>query len=166
MTDLLHLPAQPDAPIACDMSTAQDTPDERLREYGRLFERALLRRQRTAHALVLSFRAAPDTREEVNDLARREAACCPFADYRVETVGDEVTYTITNTITGERRAGVDVMLDAFYTLPDHAGSDFAGSLDRLADNGAPSPTNAPSPTVQRGSLRQRGQPSLYTRSGR
>jgi hypothetical protein len=132
MTNALHLPAQPAAPLVCDMSAAADTPDERLRDYDRLFERALLHRQRRADAVVFSFRADPDTRQAVDDLARREAACCPFLDYRVETVGDEVIWTITNTITGDGRASVDAVLDAFHDLPEPAGSDLGGLLDRLA----------------------------------
>ena len=85
MTDVLHLPARPGAPIACDMSTASDTPDERLSEYTRLFERALVRCERPDDAVVFTFRADPGLREQVEDLAGREAACCPFLDYRVET---------------------------------------------------------------------------------
>jgi hypothetical protein len=135
MTNVLHLPARPDAPIVCDMSAGQDTPQERLREYGRLFERALAHRERRADAVVFSFRADPGVLEEVGDLARREAACCPFVDYRVEMVGDEVRWTITNPITGDERAGVDVILDSFHALPDHAGSDFADYLSRLAERG-------------------------------
>ena len=136
MTDLLHLPAQADAPIACDMSSARDTPDERLADYGRLFERALVRRDRHEQTVVFAFRATPGTREQVEDLARREAACCPFLDYRVQAVGDEVLYTITNPLTGLNRADADVTLDAFYALPDDAGSDHAGLLDRLAGCGS------------------------------
>jgi hypothetical protein len=135
MTDLLYLPAQTGAPIACDMSSARDTPDERLAEYGRLFERALVRRDRHEQSVVFAFRATPGTREQVEDLARREAACCPFLDYRVQAIGDEVLYTITNPVTGMDRADAEVTLDAFYALPDHAGSDYAGLLDRLADGG-------------------------------
>ncbi len=127
MPNLLHLPAQPDAPIACDMSTADDTPDERLREYAALFERALLRRERRSDALVLTFRADPGIRPSVDDLARREAACCPFLDYRIETVGDQVVWTMT----GDGRANVNLTLDVFYAVPDHPGADFAGLLDRL-----------------------------------
>jgi hypothetical protein len=82
---------------------------------------------------VLCFRA--DALEVVGDLARREAACCPFLDYRVETVGDEVVWTTTNTISGDGRASVDVILDAFHALPDHAGSDVAGVFGRLAERG-------------------------------
>ena len=135
MTNILHLQAQPDAPIVCDMSSADDTPDERLREYGQLFERALLRRDRRDDSVVFVFRATPDTLRTLESLARREAACCPFLDYRVETDDDEVIYTITNPITKEERAAVDVGLDAVYALPDHAGSGFEGFLGRLADEG-------------------------------
>jgi hypothetical protein len=127
MTAALHLPAQLDVAIACDMSTAADTPDERLGEYGRLFERALVRRERRAGGVVFSFRADGGTREAVEDLARREAACCPFLDYRVETGDDEVIWTISNPVTGDARAGVDATLDAFHALHDHSGSDFEGS---------------------------------------
>jgi hypothetical protein len=96
MSDVLHLPHRPDAPIACDMSTATDTADERLAEYAELFERALARRTRGDHSVVFALRPAPGVREQVDDLARREAACCPFLDYRVETIGDEVIFTVTD----------------------------------------------------------------------
>jgi hypothetical protein len=135
MTNVLHLPARADAPIACDMSTATDTPDERLAEYSRLFERALVRRDRHEDAVVFGFGATPGTRERVEELARREAACCPFLEYRVETTSDGVIYTVTNPVTGLGRADADVTLDAFYALPDHAGSDYAGLLERLAGGG-------------------------------
>ena len=135
MTDLLHLPARPGAPIACDMSDARDTPDERLAEYGRLFERALVRRERHERSVTFAFHATPETREQVEDLARREAACCPFLDYRIETTAEEVRYTITNPVDGLERAHAEVTLDAFHALPDQAGSDYAGLLDRLAAGG-------------------------------
>jgi hypothetical protein len=133
MTTVLHIPARLDAPIVCDMSTASDTPDARLAEWARLFERALLRRERRMDALVFAFRADTGTREALEDLARREAACCPFLDYRVETVRDEVIWTVTNPITGDPRASVDTMLDAIHDLPDHAGSDMDDLLGQLAE---------------------------------
>jgi hypothetical protein len=131
MTTELHLPARAGAPIACDMSTARDTPDERLAEYAALFERALVRRERPQHAVVFAFEATPGVRERVEDLARREAECCPFLDYRVRTGDGEVVYTVTDT--GVGRSGAEVTLEAFYALPDH--SDCAGLLERLADGG-------------------------------
>lgn len=115
------------------MSTASDTPDERLTEYSRLFELALVSRQRRGDAVVFAFRAAPGIQDQVEDLARREAACCPFLDYRVETTGDGVTFAITNPVTGSRRAEADATLDAFYALPDDTSSDVAGLMSRLAE---------------------------------
>ena len=115
------------------MSSARDTPEQRLAEYGDLLERALFGRERREDAVVLTFRV--DAREQVEDLARREHACCPFVDYSVEVLGDQVIWTITNTIQGERRAAVDAILDALHALPEHAGSDLDGYLDRLAARG-------------------------------
>ena len=132
MTNSMQLPARSDASIVCDMSHAEDTPDERLREYSRLFETALLRRERRAESVSFWFRADPGTREALEELARREAACCPFLDYRVETAGDEVIWTTTNTVTGDARAAIDVFLDALHALPDHPGSDIASFYSQLA----------------------------------
>ena len=63
MKNPLHLRARPDAPVSCDMSMAPDTPDERLREYHELFERALVRRERRADSVAFTFRADPGARE-------------------------------------------------------------------------------------------------------
>ena len=60
-------------------------------------------------AVVFAFRADPGTRDRVDDLALREHACCPFLDYRVETVGEQVIWTL---------AGDDEVVDAFHALPD------------------------------------------------
>ena len=56
------------------------------------------------------FRLGADARAAVESLARREAACCPFLDYRVETAGQEVVWTITGDAGG--------VLDEFHALPD------------------------------------------------
>jgi hypothetical protein len=114
MTTVLNLPARPDAPIACNMSAAPDTPDERLAAYRDLFARALTSRDRGSDEVVLTFRE--DARETVAELARREAACCPFLDYRVETVDGHVVWTINNPRTGDDRAEAEQTLEAFYTL--------------------------------------------------
>ena len=135
MTDVLHIPAQLDAPIACDLSTAEDTADERLADYQRQFDRALLQRERREDSVVFTFRADGGTREALHDLARREAACCPFLDYRVEAVGDEVIWTTSSPGTGSERADIDAFLDALYALPDHKGSDIDSFFGRLAEAG-------------------------------
>ena len=82
---------------------------------------------------MLTFRDDSGTREAVEDLARREAACCPFLDHRVETADGEVVWTITNAVTSDERAAVEVYLDAMYALPDHAGAARGTSRHRLAD---------------------------------
>jgi hypothetical protein len=126
---MTHFPASTDGPIVCDMTTAEDTPDERLAEYRRLFERALVHRDRDADSVRFVFRADAGVREAVEDLARREALCCPFMEYRVET-GDEVTYTIANPLTGAEGESIDAALDVVYALPDTDGL-----LERLAERG-------------------------------
>jgi hypothetical protein len=135
MSDLLHIPARPGARIACDMSTAVDTPDQRLADYAQLFADALIRRERGERTVLFAFRADPQTRAMVEDLARREAACCPFIDYRVETIGEEIVWTTTNPIEGEDGAGAEVMLDAFHELPDQASASMEGFFERLATRG-------------------------------
>jgi hypothetical protein len=127
MTNSLHLPARPGAPIACDMSTADDTPEERLREYGRLFQTALLRRERRTDSVSFWFRADPGTRDALEALARREAACCPFLDYRVEAAGDELVWTTT----GDDRAAIQVFLDALHALPDDQSNSGEDALKPL-----------------------------------
>jgi hypothetical protein len=108
----MHIAADLGAPIACDMSTAPDTPRERVAEYRQLFERSLLRRERSDDAVVFVFRAESATR--VAELARREAECCPFLEHRVMPLGDQVIWTIADPA---RREAASVILDGVYTLP-------------------------------------------------
>jgi hypothetical protein len=120
MPDAFHIPARPDVPIACDMTTAVDTPDERRALYAGLFERALVHRERSDGRVAFTLRADEGVRELAETLARREAACCPFVDHRVETAETEVIYTITDPRTPDDQASVDAMLDAISALPDIA----------------------------------------------
>lgn len=92
MTKLLSLPAAPDTPIACDMTGAADTMAERLAEYRRLFEHALLERTTTETTTTLRLADRPGVRDWVLDLVRREAACCPFLSYDVEDDGDQIVW--------------------------------------------------------------------------
>jgi hypothetical protein len=135
MSELLHLPARPGAPVACDMRTAADTPDQRLDAYAALFADALVRRERRDGVVALGFRFRAGVRDTVEALVRREAACCPFLDYRVERVGEEIVWTTTNPAPGDERAGVEAMLDAFYELPEAAGTTLDGFFERLAARG-------------------------------
>lgn len=92
MTKLLSITAAPDTAIACDMTTADDSLAERLAEYRRLFDGALLDRTSTPTATTFRLAARPGVREWVLDLISREAACCPFLSYDVDLAGDELVW--------------------------------------------------------------------------
>ncbi len=81
-----------DTPVACDMSTARDTPPERLAEYRRLFDQALLSRERTAQGIRFRFRAGEGVEAWIRDLAAREKACCAFFAFDVAAEGDVVRW--------------------------------------------------------------------------
>jgi hypothetical protein len=118
------------------MSTAVDTPDERLDAYRRLFAAALVRRERRDDVAVFAFRAGDRTRATLEELVRREAACCPFVSYRVETTGDEIVWTIANPVAGEDRAAVEGVLDAFHELPEQVHATMGDVFERLASRAA------------------------------
>jgi hypothetical protein len=123
--------ATPDAPIACDMTTASDTPDERLAEYGRLFAHALVARDRTDNAVAFTFAAKPGVPEWIADLVAREAACCPFFSYDVECRDDQIVWSTRADVGPAAQA----ILDEYYAAPDHLTAGFDGLVARLADNG-------------------------------
>jgi hypothetical protein len=109
------------------MTTAADTPHERMAEYGRLFEHALVARDRTANAVIWRFTARAGVEAWVRDLADREAACCPFLDYAVTDHEGQITYTIS----GDDDPTVQAILDEVDNLPDQLASGPAGLLKRL-----------------------------------
>jgi len=104
--------------IKCDMSTARDTPEERLAEYRRLFAQALLGRERTAEGIRFRFRADEGVEAWVRDLAAREKACCPFFDFEVAAEGNQVRWDASVADDDAARA----ILDEFYDLPDALAS--------------------------------------------
>lgn len=110
MTKLLSITAPPDAPVACDMTAAEDTLADRLAEYRRLFDHALLGRESTTTSTTFRFAARPGVREWVLDLVRREAACCPFLSYEVDLAGDEVVWTTTGGLGASEMAALDEFL--------------------------------------------------------
>ncbi len=113
-------------PIVCDMSSASDTPVERLAEYDRLFATALTQRRRTSTEVVFTFRAGSGVLELVEGLSEREAACCRFMAYKVESDDRVVVWTITSD-----DPAVRVILDQFYELPDRQGDGYESLLARL-----------------------------------
>ena len=131
MTKLLSIAPRPDAPIACDMSSASDTLAERLTEYRRLFEHALTSRKSTATATTFRFAARPGVREWVCDLATREAACCQFLTYEIDEQGEEIVWTTTGGL-GAAEMGI---LDEFLNGPESVADSSDAIAQRLEDQG-------------------------------
>jgi hypothetical protein len=129
----------PGAPIACDMTSAPDTPEERIAEYGRLFAHALVGRERTAEAVEFTFAAKPGVAEWVADLAKREAACCPFFTYNVTFTAERVVWRTSS----QAGPAAQVTLDEFHTLPERFGDGLDGFLNRLRARGMAVATPGP-----------------------
>jgi len=108
------IPATPVAPVACDMTTAPDSPEERVAEYGRLFAHALVARERTDRAVVLTFAAKPGVEEWIVDLVAREAVCCPFFSYGIEHRDGQIVWSTST----EAGPAAQAMLDALYAGPE------------------------------------------------
>ena len=108
------IPATPGAPVACDMTTAPDTPEERVAEYGRLFAHALVARERTDRGVVLTFAAKPGVQEWIVDLVAREAACCPFFSYGIEHRDGQIVWSMST----DAGPAAQAMLDELYAGPE------------------------------------------------
>jgi hypothetical protein len=127
-------------PIACDMTDAPDTVEERMAEWVRLFAAAYLGRERANAGIRFRFRADDGIEAWVRDLAAREMACCPFLDLAVTTPEDQVWWDCTVV------AGVDdemtrAILDDLYTMPDTVTDGLAGIEERLSARGLAVTTN-------------------------
>jgi hypothetical protein len=109
-----HLASGPDVPIVCDMTTAPDTGDERMAEYGRLFADHLVGRQRTDEGIRFRLRAAEGVQAWIESLAAREHACCPFFSSRATRVGDEIHWDSWVVDDDVARA----VHEEFYRLPE------------------------------------------------
>jgi hypothetical protein len=126
-----------DAPVvACDMTDAPDTPEERMAEYGRLFGQHLVSRERTAEGIRFRLRADDGVEAWVRDLLAREKACCPFFDFELATVDGVLRWDIT--VDDDLARAV---LDEFYRATSTAGEDWNGVERRLTDLGFTITTN-------------------------
>ena len=103
-----HEPPE-NTPMVCDFNGAPDTPQQRLAEYGRLFQAGPVSPQRTTTAVVLTF-SGHQIASWVADLAAREAACCPFMSYLVTQDGDSVRWETSGS------PDVQPILDEYYEL--------------------------------------------------
>lgn len=131
MTNLLSITAHPDAAVACDMTSVEDTLAARVAEYRRLFEHALLGRESTDTSTTFQFAARPGVREWLLDLVRREAACCPFLSYEVELDGEQIVWTTSGGVGASEMA----VLDEFLSGPVTPEADSAAIARQLTDRG-------------------------------
>lgn len=135
-------------PIRCDMSGAPETGEERLAEFGRLFARALIGRERTDDGIRFRLRAEPEIAPWARDLAAREQACCAFFDFHIAVVGDEVHWDarVGDAVHWDARVGDDevaeAMLDEFFALPESAPGGLALLEQRYADRGIQAASSA------------------------
>jgi hypothetical protein len=118
-------------PIVCDMTEAPDTATERLAEYERLFNGALVGRERVGEGIRFRFRADPGLEDWVRDLAAREKACCAFFTFDVSTHGDEVWLDASVVDDDLARQ----ILDEYYRLPDTVAGGAAALFDRFTERG-------------------------------
>ena len=124
-------------PIACDLTDAPDTAEERLAEYDRLFARSLAGRERAEQRVRLRFRAGGGVEAWVRDLAAREKACCPFYDFAVSADGGEVCWDISlvDGVADGDEGMARTLLDVYYHAADYAADGVAGMTRWLAGEG-------------------------------
>ena len=115
--------------IACDMTDAPDTGQERLAEYARLFDSALVSRERTPEAMRWWLRNDEGIEAWAKDMAARENACCSFMTTTVTVAGDRVLWestTIDDPVARE-------VLDMMYELPERRWTDAGQAYARFTD---------------------------------
>jgi hypothetical protein len=132
--------------IACDMTDAPDTPQDRMAEYHRLFGQHLIGRERTADGIRFRLRADDGVQAWVRDLLAREKACCPFFDFDLVTEDDILRWDITVVDNDLARE----VLDEFYRTTATEGEDWTGTRRRLSEIGFAVTTREPGTEVGSG----------------
>lgn len=113
------------------MTTAHDTPQERMTEYGRLFDHALAGRERTSAGLTFRFNAKPGVEEWVRDLSRRQKACCAFFDFTISVGDAQVAWLIAT----DGDSVAEAILDEMYGLPDMVAGGLPALLEQMGSVG-------------------------------
>ena len=129
--------------MACDMTSASDTASERVDEYSRLFEAALIGRERTPSGMRWRLSAEPSIEEWARDLAARENACCSFIRSTVNLVGDEVHWDASTIDDPAARS----VIDLFFELPDLVVQGVEAVHLQFSNTGIPVVSRSIAPTV-------------------
>ena len=69
---------------------------DRVEVWERLASKALREARSTAHGVHLVFAGSEQTQRELEELARLEAECCSFAEWRVTRTGGGVVLEVTS----------------------------------------------------------------------
>ena len=104
--------------IACSLRAGD--LDDRREVWKRLAGRALRESRPTDHGVRFFYTASEDAERELRELARLEAECCPFAEWRLSQRGEELVLEVTST--GEGAAAVRALFGFGPSLPS-SGSD-------------------------------------------
>jgi hypothetical protein len=80
--------------IACSLQPAE--LGDRRAVWERLAERALRETRFAAEGVQLVYARSEETQRELEELARLEAQCCSFAEWRVTRRGDEILLDVTS----------------------------------------------------------------------
>jgi hypothetical protein len=115
------------------MSNAPDTLAERIAEYRRLFDHALVGRESTPTATTFRFADRPGVAEWVCDLAKREAACCPFLSYEIDQEGEEIVWTTAGGLGASEMA----IFEELLVGPEAVTASSETIAQRLEDQGLP-----------------------------
>ncbi len=81
--------------VACSLQPGELS--DRRAVWERLAERALRETRSTAGGVQLVYGGSEETQRELEELARLEAQCCAFAEWRVARRGDEILLDVTST---------------------------------------------------------------------
>lgn len=83
-----------EAAIACSLKSTELS--DRVEVWRRLARKALREARSTAQGVHLVFAGSEETQRELEELARLESECCPFAEWRVTRTGHEVVLDVTS----------------------------------------------------------------------
>ena len=94
---------------ACSLETHEQS--SRIENFGALWEMALIGRERTEDAVVLTLRAGDDIEATARELAAAEQQCCPGFVFDFSSTTDHLLWTTT-----VNEHGSPAMLDALWDM--------------------------------------------------
>jgi hypothetical protein len=118
-------------PIVCDMTTATDTPAERVEEYASLFDAALVGREHTPRGIRFRFDGSPAIEARVRDLAAREQVCCAFFTFTITRHDGEIWW---DAEVPHDDTAVQI-LEELFRLPDTVHAGVADVRERFEQRG-------------------------------